>query len=108
MINERLARMRRSLTQRATRATKKRVTPDTLEVLKEYERSISRRGLLRGRIHNRMKTGTDQGELPVAFQRVIVVSCLFKCLGYIDVGEIWHCDADDKEIHNVIAWEEDS
>jgi hypothetical protein len=55
-----------------------------------------------------MKTETDQGGLPMAFQRVIVVCSLFKRLGYIDVGEIWHCDADDKEIHNVIAWEEDS
>jgi len=46
-------------------------------------------------------------QLPIAFQRVMVVCSLSKRLGYIDVGEIWHCDADDKEIHDVISWEED-
>jgi len=45
-------------------------------------------------------------QLPIAFQRVIAVCRSFKGLGYIDVEETWHYDADDQEIHDVIAWED--
>jgi len=45
-------------------------------------------------------------ELPAVFQRVIVVCHCYKCLGYLDAEKIWHFDCDNKEIQNVIAWEE--